>query len=148
MSLSSDIGKMSTIFIDTAPFIYYIEADPQFGPLSKEVIDAVQSGLLTAFSSVITLAEVLPRPVQAGRADIAERFSMFLRRGRNLTLLSISADIAEKAGWLRGRYPSIRALDAIQISSALYAETDVFLTNDKRLRRIKEIRIMLLSDYL
>jgi len=37
---------------------------------------------------------------------------------------------------------------AIQISAALDAEADAFLTNDKKLSGIKEIRMILLSDYL
>ena len=148
MTLSAEIEKINTIFIDTPPFIYYIEAHPEFGPLAKEVVDAFQSGLLTAFSSVITLAEVLPKPIQVGQINLAKRFSEFLRKGKNLTLIEISADIAEKAGWLRGRYPSIKALDAIQISSALYVKADAFLTNDNKLKQIKEIKSLILSDYL
>ena len=31
MSLSDEVTKINTIFIDTAPIIYYIEAHPQFG---------------------------------------------------------------------------------------------------------------------
>lgn len=30
MSLSEELEKINTIFIDTAPVIYYIEAHPQF----------------------------------------------------------------------------------------------------------------------
>ena len=60
MTLTEKLTKHSIIFIDTAPIIYYIEAHPQFGALTKNVVDAFQAGTLIAFSSVITLAEVLP----------------------------------------------------------------------------------------
>lgn len=59
MTLSDELARINTIFIDTAPIIYYIEAHSQFGPLVKEVIDFLQSGQLSTFSSVITLTEVL-----------------------------------------------------------------------------------------
>ena len=39
-------------------------------------------------------------------------------------------------------------MDAVQIAAALDAEADVFLTNDKKLSGIKEIKILVLSDYL
>jgi hypothetical protein len=35
MSFSEELTNINTIFIDTAPVIYYIEAHPQFGPLVK-----------------------------------------------------------------------------------------------------------------
>ena len=39
-------------------------------------------------------------------------------------------------------------MDAVQIAAALDAEADAFLTNDKKLSGIKEIKIIVLSDYL
>jgi predicted nucleic acid-binding protein len=39
-------------------------------------------------------------------------------------------------------------VDAVQIAAALDAEADAFLTNDKKLSGIKEIRILVLNDYL
>ena len=55
MIISDELAQISTIFIDTAPVIYYIEAHPKFGPLAKEVVTAFHAGNLNAFSSVITL---------------------------------------------------------------------------------------------
>jgi predicted nucleic acid-binding protein len=37
---------------------------------------------------------------------------------------------------------------AIQISSATDVGLDVFITNDKKLKQIKEIKILVLKDYL
>lgn len=39
-------------------------------------------------------------------------------------------------------------MDAVQIATALDAEAEAFLTNDKRLAGIKEIKILVLSNYL
>jgi predicted nucleic acid-binding protein len=148
MTLSDELGQINTVFIDTAPIIYYIEAHPQFGPLAKEVISALQSGELIAFSSVITLTEVLPKPIEAGNEKLAKRFAEFLKYGKSFSLIEISADIAERAGRLRGKYPNLRTLDAIQISAAIDIGADAFLTNDKRLKEIKEIKVLVLKGYL
>jgi len=148
MTLSGELRQINTIFIDTAPIIYYIEAHLHFGPLAKEVVAAFQSGALIAFSSVITLAEVLPKPIQKEQEELATKFTDFLRKGRNINLIEISTNIAEKAGRLRGKYPMLRALDAIQLSTAIELEVDAFLTNDKKLRRIKEGKVLILKDYL
>ena len=117
MNLSADLDQINTIFIDTAPIIYFIEAHPEFGPLTKIVVSAFQSGSLSAFSSVITLTEVLPKPVEANDETLTKKFAEFLKHGKNLTLIEISVSIAERAGKLRGRYTDLKALDAIQIAS-------------------------------
>ena len=148
MTLKEEVAKIKTLFIDTAPIIYYIESHPHFGPLTKLIIDAFQSGGLNGFSSVITLVEVLPKPIEANQQELASRFSDFLRCGKNLTLVEISADMAEVAGRLRGHYTFLRAMDAIQIGVALKIGVDAFLTNDTNLKQIKEIKVLVLKDYL
>ena len=148
MTIDRELTQINSIFIDTAPVIYYIEAHPQFGPLAKEVVDAFQLGKLGAFSSVITLTEVLPKPVEAGDEKLARKFSEFLRHGENISLIEISASIAERAGKLRGYYPQLRAIDAIQLSAAIDVGADAFLTNDNKLKQIKEIKVLVLKDYL
>ncbi len=148
MNLSDEFEQINTIFIDTAPIIYYIEAHPQFGPLTKEAVNAFQAGRLTAFASVVTLTEVLSKPVEVGDEKLAMKFSEFLKYGRNLNLIEISTGIAENAGRLRGKYSSLRTVDAIQISVAIDIGADAFLTNDKKLKQIKEIKVLVLKDYL
>ena len=148
MTLLNELSQINTLFIDTVPIIYYIEAHPHFGLLAREVVDAFQSGALIAFSSVITLAEVLPKPIQIGQEELARKFAEFLRNGKNLNLIEISADISEKAGRLKGKYPTLRALDAIQLSTAIDSEVDAFLTNDNKLKQIKDVKVLVLKDYL
>jgi predicted nucleic acid-binding protein len=148
MTFIDEIGKIDSLFIDTAPIIYYIEAHSHFGPLVREIVNFFQSGKVKAFSSVITLVEVLPKPLEAGNEKLALEFSGFLKGGKNITLLEISTDIAELAGRLRGRYTFLKAMDAIQIAASLEAKADVFITNDSKLRRIEEQKIIILRDYL
>jgi predicted nucleic acid-binding protein len=148
MTLSDELAQVNTIFIDTAPVIYFIEAHPQFGPLAKEVVTAFQSGNLNAYSSVITLTEVLPKPIEEGDERLARKFADFLKHGKSLTMIEISERIAEAAGKLRGRYPFLRALDAIQISTSIDVGADAFLTNDDKLKQVKEIKVLVLKDYL
>lgn len=147
MNLSNQLSQIKTVFIDTAPVIYYIEAHPLFGPLAKMVIDSFQAGNLIAFSSVVTLAEVLPKPIQMGRLDLAKKFTEFLKNGKNLNIIEISIEIAEDAGRLRGKYPNLKGLDAIQISTAIKVQADVFITNDDKLKQVKESKILVLKDY-
>ncbi|MBM4307453.1 MAG: PIN domain-containing protein [Deltaproteobacteria bacterium] len=148
MTLAEELAQVNSVFIDTAPIIYYIEAHPQFGPLMKEVVSAFQSGILSAYSSVITLTEVLPKPVGRGDEKLARKFAEFLKYGRNLTLLEISEGIAEGAGKLRGRYPFLKTIDAIQLAAALDVGAGAFLTNDLKLQQFNELAVLIVKDYL
>lgn len=148
MTLSEELTRISSIFIDTAPVIYYIEAHPQFGPLAKEVVSAFQSENLSAYSSVITLAEVLAKPIERGDERLARKFAEFLKHGRNLSMIEISEGTAEAAGRLRGHYPFLKTVDAIQLAAAFDVGAEAFLTNDVELKQLKELKVLVLKDYL
>ena len=148
MRLNGELSRLNTIFLDTAPIIYYIEAHPLFGPLSKNVIDRLQRNTLKGFTSVITLTEVLVKPVESDRDDLIDKFIDFLKNGKSLSLIEISVEISEAAGRLRGKHPFIKALDALQLSVAINIGADAFLTNDKKLEKISEIKVIVLKDYI
>ncbi len=148
MSLSDDLSSISSIFIDTAPIIYYIEAHKQYGPITKEIVDFLQPEKLTAYTSVISLTEVLVKPFEIGNENLAKEFSIFLTNGRNISLIEINASIAESAAKLRGKYYFLKTMDAIQIASALSIPAETFITNDLSLKQIDELNVIVLKDYL
>lgn len=61
--------------------------------------------------------------------------------------MPIDADDAVAAVELRARY-ALRTPDALQLAVAIRAGCDAFLTNDVRLRRVSELRIILLDDHV
>lgn len=148
MRLSESLSKFKTFFLDTAPIIYYIEAHPQFGSLAREVVGLVKSGSCQGVTSVITLAEVLPKPTAKGEDALAKRFSDLLKHGKNLRLIEISTEIAEFAGELRGNYPFLKSMDAMQIATAIIFKADAFVTNDDKLKRVSDMNVLVLKDYL
>ena len=97
MNIASAIEEFETIFIDTAPVIYYIEAHPQYGRLAKIIVESLQHNTITAFTSVLTLTEVMSKPIEKGNEKLARKFADFLQYGKNLTLLEITSGIAERA---------------------------------------------------
>ncbi len=77
--------------------------------------------------------------------DLADNFKRFLDY-MNVEIIDINSDIAEFASNLRGQYKGFKAMDALQISSAIASECDMFFTNDRQLRQEKEIPCMTMED--
>jgi predicted nucleic acid-binding protein len=148
MTLTEELTQAHSIFIDTAPIIYYIEGHQRYGPIVREVVRSFHTGALYAYSSVLTLTEVLPKPIEADDENMARKFAEFLEYGKNFSLVEISTDIAKRAGRLRGKYLRLRTVDAVQVSTALDVGADLFVTHDTNLRQVKEIKAVILEDYL
>jgi hypothetical protein len=81
--ISTQLDRFDTIFIDTAPIIYFLEAHSIYGDISKIIVDYFQNEKLIAYSSVLTITEVLPKPISVNKIKLAEKYIMFLKNGRN-----------------------------------------------------------------
>lgn len=142
--IDSLYGK--TIGIDTAPFIYYIEEHDLYLPLVEPIFQAIDNSNLNAVTSVITLLEVLVKPMREQRSDLAGQYRYLLLHSRNLTIAESTVEIADRAAQIRAKY-NVRTPDAIQIATAITNKASVFLTNDS-LPKIDDIEILKLDELL
>lgn len=53
--------------------------------------------------------------------------------------------VAEQAALLRAKY-NLRTPDAVQLATAVEVRADYFFTNDDRLKLVREITVVTLSD--
>ncbi len=65
----------------------------------------------------------------------------------NLKIRPIDTEVAEKAAELRAKY-DIRPPDALQVGASLGENADAFVTNDRKLKRIREIKIVVMEEEL
>lgn len=133
--------------LDTAVFIYFIEEHPRYLEAVEPVFAAVDAGRNRAVTSALTLLEVLVVPLRAGDRPLAERYEEVLNRGRGLNLVAIDGGQLRAAAQLRAVHRGIRTPDALQLCAALSAGCSVFLTNDRRLPAVADLRIVQLRDY-
>jgi predicted nucleic acid-binding protein len=70
---------------------------------------------------------------------------VLLSSSSDFQTLPITSDIAEQAASLRARY-GLRTPDALQIATALAADCGAFVTNDARLQRVTELRVLVLDE--
>ena len=135
------------ICLDTAPIIYFIENHEKYRNIIRPVFIEIDSGNIEAVTSTITLLEVLVHPLRTGNEALADKYREILLSSEGLTTFEIFHEISEIASRLRAKY-AIRTPDAIQMAVGIRYSAPNFLTNDPSLRKITEIKVLILDDYL
>lgn len=134
-----------TVFLDTAPLIYFIEGHSEYQEKLMACFTANDNGDFTFITSSITLLEVLVKPLRERKHRLVEQYKEILLNASGILLAEVSNDIAEGAAGLRAKY-NLKTPDAIQVATALENQADYFFTNDYRLAIIQEIKIVTFQD--
>jgi hypothetical protein len=82
--------KGKTVFIDTAPLIFFIEKNPKYSAIVKPVVALIDSGQAKGLTSTITLLEVLVLPLREGNKKLADAYRSILLSSKNLETCEIS----------------------------------------------------------
>ena len=145
VTLTDALAGVSKLGFDTAPIIYYVEANATYDALVSAVFDEVKHGAITGITSTLSMTDMLVQPIRAGNNTLKARYTALLLRSRNFNTISIDPAISERAAELRAKY-SLRTPDAIQIAAAIHSNCEAFLSNDKGHSRVSELRVLILDD--
>jgi len=123
---------MSRIYWDTMLFIYWLEENPNFGKRVDAIWSRMQERNDQLITGALALGEVLSGAHKRG-AD-SERIEAVKAEFKTAVseLIPFTAETAELFGQIKGLL-NVPSADAIHLACAASAETDLFLTNDKRL---------------
>lgn len=146
LSISDALTNIDYLFIDTAPIIYFVEQNPSFSALVEVVFDKLDEGEFTAVISPVTIAECLMYPIRNQNQELQNLYMALFTRNPNTVCTPIDANVGQKAAELKARY-NLKTPDALQIATAITGGCDGFLTNDKDLKRVVEISVMVLKEY-
>jgi len=146
--LAAALRAYERIGLDTSVFIYHIEgSSPQAVPAAT-ALDELNVGAFEGVTSVITLMELIVKPLQMNRPDVADSYEALLVTYPNLNLVRLDRTTARRAAELRATY-RLRPADALQVAACVQAGARAFLTNDKALRRVgDDVAVLLLDDFL
>jgi predicted nucleic acid-binding protein len=146
VTVRQSLGQHRLIGLDTSIFIYHLEVQPRYHPLTKELFEGIEQGHWLAVTSVITLLELTVGPWQEERADLALAYETLLDEFPNLAMPDMTRAIARQAAQLRARH-RLRAADSLQVATALAHQATALVTNDRGLSRLSgELEIVLLDD--
>jgi len=132
---------------DTMIFIYHFEDHPLFAPLTEPLFEAVDRGDLSAEVSVLLAGGVLAAAKKAANNEILLRYRHIFSEFPNLTLHDADMQVMEKMSDLRVAY-GLKTPDAIHMATALLNGAQAFVTNDAGLKRVNELDVLVLEDYV
>ena len=136
------------VFVDTAPFIYFIEKDdnnPQYYEKVKEFFKDGYDNDKKFVSSVITMEEYFVFPYRNKAYSLIDAFNRLVET-IDMEIVEINREIAKKAAQIRAEYKGFKAMDALQLAVACLSACDLFLTNDKQLKQFKEVKCVTVED--
>lgn len=136
------------VFVDTAPFIYYIEKDENNPLYFEKIKNFFHEGYdkdIEFVTSVITVEEYLVFPYRIQAQCYVDMFYRLIETV-DMNIVEINQKIAKKAAKIRAEYKSFKGMDALQLAAACLADCDLFLTNDKQLKQFKEFSCIIVDD--
>jgi predicted nucleic acid-binding protein len=136
-----------SVFLDTAPLLYYIEENHKYLLLLDSLFSANSKGKFLFHTSVITLIEVLVHPMRHNDQQLVEQYQNILCNSPTINIFELNIEIAQRAAGFRAKY-ALKTPDSIQVATAVYASAEFFLTNDIRLKAVKEIEILVLDELI
>jgi len=140
-----DLTSETTLFIDTAPLIYFFEEHPDhIEPLSR-LFDAVTESGARLVTSMITYIEVLVHPEREGADTLAAKYRNFLTNSEQISLYPRNLSVADACAKLRARH-NLKTPDAVQLAVATTCGADIVLTNDAAWKTIPGFRVILVTE--
>ena len=144
--LAAAIPRGALVGIDASPFIYHIEENPAYVEVVARFFGDLELGRFRGVSSVITLMEIAVGPLRGSLPEVADEYELLLLNYPNLRIADVDRRIVRRAAELRALY-RLRPPDSLQLATALEAGASLFVTNDRDLRRVAEIEVLLIDDY-
>lgn len=129
------------VALDTNIFLYHFEENPEYVSFTQELFENVEAGRIRAVTSVLTLHEILTGAYKAGDARLVSLYRDLLGSFPNLEMMPFDEEVAEISSALRARH-GLRTPDAIQVATAIRHRADTFITNDRHLSVVKEIKVI------
>ena len=89
----------------------------------------------------------LVNPYKNKKEEIADSYIEIPNNSKGIRIINIDVEVSKLAAKLRSEY-LIRTPGALQISTAINLDADYFLTNDKSLKKVKAIEVLILEDLI
>jgi len=130
------------LFLDACAVIYLIESQQEQGRQTRLLVDEARKSNAQLSISRLSLLECRVLPLKTKNAELLDCYDRFFRL-RGLEIVELDATVIDIATELRANHPCVlRTPDAIQLACAILSGVDQFLTGDKKLANIQEVKVI------
>lgn len=144
MTIDDLFARHGAIALDSNVLIYTVDATMPQGIVAEAIVNGIEAGRADASIASVALTEVLAGPAAAGDTEAFDRLDGDLGSIQGLTVVPMDRRIAVEAARARGHGHGLA--DAIHLATAKHSEATCFVTNDRRIRGIPGVEVILLSD--
>ncbi len=145
--LRAFLARNRRVALDTSVFIYQLEANPKYLPLTDAIFRWLERPGSSAVTSAITMTELLVHPHHLrDDARINEIFGL-LSTFPHLDWVSTTLQIADEAARARAHW-RLRTPDAIQFATGFLAGASGLITNNQAFENTQGLDILLLDTLL
>ncbi|HRF97417.1 MAG TPA: type II toxin-antitoxin system VapC family toxin [Aggregatilineales bacterium] len=145
MKMLDALQNIGHLYLDTSPIIYYVEEHPSYIAQMDVLMAHVKQNSIQMICSVMTLTEILPRPIRLGQLQLVKDYREILLNSTEFKLIPVLEKIAESAAQLRATY-NLKTPDALHVATAIESGCHAFLTNDLGIKRVIGIRVLVLDE--
>jgi predicted nucleic acid-binding protein len=135
------------IAMDTSVFIYQLEANARYLPLTDHIFSWLERPDSNAVTSTITMTELLVQPYRDADDQRVDEFFGLLSTFPNLDWIAPNLEIADLAARFRALH-RLRTPDALQAATAAHTSATGLITNDAVFERVPAFETLVLDRLL
>ena len=134
------------VYLDANIFIYAIEQVTPYRDVIGDLFEQIDAKNLLAYTSTLTLAEVLVKPFMDNNQALIDIYENLLLDANIINLAEINQQILIQSAQYRSKF-NLKLPDAIHLATSKQLATDFFLTNDKAIKADPTMKILQLVDF-
>lgn len=123
------------VYLDASPVIYVVERVSPYVEMVQRRITAAD----VPVASHLTRLECRVRPIRDANAPLLRSFDRYFESAV-AEVVDITRDVVDLATEIRAEY-GFATPDALHLAAAVTAACDLFLTNDRRLQRFRDLSV-------
>lgn len=133
------------VYLDSCILIYMVEGYTPLQHALRQLWDGIKAEAIRASTSKLSILETLVLPKRREDEDLLDRYEALYSSSR-MTFVPISDSILRRGAQLRAGHPPLRTPDAIHLATALGHGCHSFLTHDKRMTPVGDLRMVNLAE--
>ena len=145
--LEAFLRRHQTIALDTCVFIYQLEANPQYVPLTDPIFAWIEEGNSKAVACTSAMTEILVHPYRNLDEQRVESHYGLLVTYPNLEWIAPDLQIADLAASIRGLH-RLKTPDALHAATAVRSGATGLITNDPDFEKVETYETLVLDRLL